>query len=553
MGAGCFEANEAQDMVVSTNELKSVINLCQRKCKIARNKRYEVFKKNRYEITKCVKQNNLDLAITKGNDLLKDENYITALDILDGIFTNIKDKCFYIATTTQCPENLRTSIDSVIYASTRLEVKELMTFRGKISKKYGNAYVTKADNDEDKLVNKDLVQRLKVTDFSQEAIKTRINQLWAQRRSLLMQSSIRASMKNNSQINNSTINQGRYNNQQTNQGSNINISRPSVGQSKNNPQINDGKNGGKKEDDPLLGQTLLDTVHISRTKESSKQSQPSNSNINPIENKKSLEEQLNNDIDLFGGKTNETIYPSNIQNNQHQPQQPKNEGQLNNNDDIFGGKTNETIHFNSIKINQQQPQQPNIEDQLNNDVDVFGGKTSQTIYMGNNQANPQPQNIGVNNDIDLLGGETLKTMHLSIANPDNKENPFEGNINDNNQFQPFPTSGRLLNINNDNKNDIFGGPTLPVEEIPINKGGVDPFDPNAKIDDIFGGPTLPFEEVPINKGGVDPFDPNAKIDDVFGGPTLPFEEIPINNGVVNPFDPNAKVDDPFGGPTLKEE
>ena len=48
--------------------------------------------------------------------------------------------------------------------------------------------------------------------------------------------------------------------------------------------------------------------------------------------------------------------------NQQQPQQPKNEGQLNNNDDIFGGKTNETIHFNSIKINQQQPQQPNIED-----------------------------------------------------------------------------------------------------------------------------------------------------------------------------------------------
>ena len=437
-----------------------------------------------------------------------------------------------------------------------------------ISKKYGSDYITKADNNEDKFVDKNLVQFLQVTDFSEEVIKKRVNQLWAQRRSLLLKSSMRGSMNKNSQMYVSNINANRYSLQPVNRINKINQSSPVVQHKGENPQNN--------------GST---SVQGSKTKDSSKQSQPSNSNIIPIDNKKSLEEQLNdNNYNPFDQKTYQTIHPSQFQNNQQpqqpkaeeqlnpnvnifdqktletirltnnpqpqQPQQPKVGEQLNPNVNIFNQKTLETIHL-SNNPQPQQPQQPQIGDQLNNDADIFGGKTSQTIYMGNNQANPQPQNAGLNNDIDLIGLDTLKTMNLSIANPDNKQNPFEGNINEINQFQPYPVSGRLTNMENDGIIDVFAVPAPIRDNIPIDNGVLDPFDPKNqnKIDDIFGGPTLQLEEEPINNGGANPFDPNAKVDDPFGGPTIKEGE-PINNGGADPFDPNANIDDPFGGPTI---
>ena len=92
-------------------------------------------------------------------------------------------------------------------------------------------------------------------------------------------------------------------------------------------------------------------------------------------------------------------------------------------------------------------------------------------------------------------------MNLSVANPDNKENPFD--------------------------NNPFGGETIKEEpkNVSIKTSGVNPFDQGANIPDPFGGQTLPVEEEEKKEenpktNGADPFAPGAKPEDPFGGDTI---------------------------------
>ena len=141
-----------------------------------------------------------------------------------------------------------------------------------------------------------------------------------------------------------------------------------------------------------------------------------------------------------------------------------------NNGDMFGGPTSETMHASAQNL------QPNEEE-------IFGGKTSETIHLSQN-------NNTINNNIpkdpiDYFGGNTGQTMHASVANPDNKVNPYDG--------------GDPLDI-----------PTSPIEELsklkikesenPF-KEGANPFDANANINDPFGGQTINEEEESIKKSG----------------------------------------------------
>ena len=113
---------------------------------------------------------------------------------------------------------------------------------------------------------------------------------------------------------------------------------------------------------------MKDTVHISNTKENSKQSQP--------------QQQI---VDLMREETFKTFVVNENESN-------------------------------------QQPQ-----DNKSNDKDLFGDEVDQTVYFPKNQ-NQQTQNFD-NNKYEF-GGGIGDTLPISLANPDNKENPFEGNFND---------------------------------------------------------------------------------------------------------------------------
>ena len=478
MGVECCKLDDIPEILVSHNELKVLIQLCQNKCKEEKDKKIEAINKIKSEIVKFIKENDMKSANTKTDILIKDENYVAVYDILDPIFELIKTKCNYIISTTECPEDLRNYLDSLLYATIRLDIDELMIFKEKIIKIYGSDYVEIALNNKDKKVNNDLVEKLKITTFSEEVIKERQNQLKSenQNRSKLVNSPNRSILKKINNINNNQGLSTNINSQSTIKGSTNNGYQSERDQSPINPTKNNLENESrnKKEKNVIFGKTILDTVQVPKTLDTSKQNQQSN-NIN--DNK--IIEDESKAVELFPTKTIKTILASENQSN-------------------------------------QQPQDDNDDENINNSL---FGKTKKTFYHKDNQSNEQ-QKENENKNNDLIRAETYKTLNLSIENPDNKENPFEGNPNDifgQEEFNTVISNGRTLGLekeinidknintqNNKNKNDEdILGKTLPIEEVIKNKGeGPDPFDPNVKVKNPFDGPTLDIEEVVENQKDV---------------------------------------------------
>ena len=89
--------------------------------------------------------------------LIRQEDYIEVCDILNPLLEALSERVIYIFTSTECPCDLRAHLDSIIYASIRLEVEELLKLRDSILKIYGRYYIEKAENNFDKLVNVFLV------------------------------------------------------------------------------------------------------------------------------------------------------------------------------------------------------------------------------------------------------------------------------------------------------------------------------------------------------------------------------------------------------------
>ena len=440
MGTSCLRTNVVPEYRIPPDKLRTLIDSSKNKCKEERLKKIEAINNNKSEIVKFIKENDMKSANIKTDILIKDENYVTVYDILDPIFELIKTKCNYIISTTECPEDLRNSLDSLLYATIRLDIDELMTFKEKINKIYGSDYIEIAVNNKDKKVNNDLVEKLKITTFSEEVIKERQNQLKSenQNKSQRVNSPNRSILKkiNNNVKNNQGLSTN-INSQSTIKGSTNNGYQSERDQSPINPTKNDleieGRN--KKEKNVIFDKTILDTVQVPKTSDTSKQNQQSN-NIN--DNK--IIEDESKTVELFPTKTIKTILASENQSN-------------------------------------QQPQDDNDNENINNSL---LGKTKKTFFNNNNQSNEQPKDNG-NIDKELFRAETYKTLNESIANPDDKENPYEGNAS-----------------------DILGKTIQKEEEVINSVENDDIFDPNAKLQDPFGVKTIIVKEESIKQKDVKP-------------------------------------------------
>ena len=415
MGTSCWRTNIVPEYHIPPDKIRALIDLSKNKCKEERDKKIEMINNNKSDIMKCIKENDMKSANNKTDNLIKDENYVAVYDILGPIFDLRKTKRNYIISTTECQEDLRYYLDSLLYATIRLDIDELMIFKEKITEIYGPYYIEKAINDEDKKVNKDLVEKLKITTFSEEVIKERQNQLLSEYQSKEQYLNNNTTENNIKSKNSDLSKKGilkNFNN--TNQGPSTDINFKSTNKENiindfPDDDVNNNKN--KKEKNVMFGKTLLETI---------KKNQPSKSNIN-----------------------------------------------------------------NNSPLNSSHNNNKTIEDELK-EVQLFPTNTIKTICISDNQSNQQSQddNEGENvkndnNYIELLRVETYKTLNLSVENPDNKENPYEGNIN-----------------------DIIG----QSKEEECN----DPFNKNSKIKDPFGGQTIIIEEESIKQNDVAPLSENPE-------------------------------------------
>jgi hypothetical protein len=162
---------------VKPTELQTHIMITQAKLTQARNKKVEIIKRKVKEIVETLNNNNLEIAKAKMESILREEDYITVFDILGPLCEILKEKVTYLLYSKTCPEDLRSPIDTIVYASTRLEIDDLHKVRELFQQKFGDLFVTKANSNADQLVNRKVVEKLKVKPSSENLLIARLKQL----------------------------------------------------------------------------------------------------------------------------------------------------------------------------------------------------------------------------------------------------------------------------------------------------------------------------------------------------------------------------------------
>ena len=517
---------------LTADQLKILLTASKETCKLYRNKRVEAIKKKKEEIINCLKKNNMDLARAKMNNILKDEDYISACEILDPIFEIVKERCIYIISNNECPAELRAHLDTLLYAATRLEIESLTQFREKIIQKYGIAYVTKADNNADKLVDQNLVEKLQVSVYSQEMINIRLRQLGKQKNiNIQMEGMIPGGVWEP----NLNSNQNPYDSVRPNLNPYVstkpNLPTQSFVQNHSNnnaqspyPDFNpqSQNQGGFPDGFPRENQSQ------GGFPQQSQGGFPQQSQGGfPQQSQGGFPQQSQGGFPRLDNQGDSKNYANPYADNNNLPQQ--------NNVGVFGETIADTIPISEKNESLEQSKASNKKDSIRypapdsmnegiksanpqwNNAISLGGETYQTKFISTNLPNNnQPGNS--QNDINQLGGITNQTMHLSIANPDNKVNPFEE----------------------------------MTEESKIKiSGKVNPFDPNAKLQDPLDVRTTPIEEIETKKSGFNQSVQNVKNEDPNCASTFPIEEGNIKKSEKpNSSDQNDKEDNQFGGDTI---
>ena len=570
---------------VTAEELKTLIKISQERCKLYRNKKADNIRKTEEEIANCLKSNNLDLAKAKMDNLCKFEDLVTAYDIIHPILEIIKEKCTYIISYSECPAELRAPLDSIIYAANKLEIQELMLFKEKILQKYGSSYISKAENNMDKLVNENLVAKLRVTVFNEQIIKIRLKQLCLKKKivcnfpeDLIVNVEVPTDMNQMRNIYESSAfpTQSMIQNQQNNN----NNPYPSLNnQNKNqNPNPYVSNNGGQN---PYVSNSGIQNPYISNNGSQSPyisnngSQSPYISNNGPqnpyISNNGTQSPYVSNNgpqnpyISNNGtqspyvsnnGTQNPYISSNGPQNPYENPQQPQNNPPqyipppINepSAEDLIGKTVSSTVPISEAPESKEQSQMKQSNQSSMNNQNITNNNTNpnpQVKAMANSAQN-------LNNNIDnWFNDKTVsETVNYSMQFPMNPKDPLD--------VKTLLESG--AQINNDNKTnvkkndeeeDLFGGATV---EQTVNLSTQNQ-NQNSNID--FGGPTSKTMNMSISNPngqenpyegstGTDPFDKNAKIKDPFDTPTIPEPEPEPKD----PFASGAKIEDPFGGDTL---
>ena len=131
MGCDLSSNNEKEEGPITDKDLKFIIDIFLLRYNEYLNQKKNNIDKVTWEIETFLKKDEIDLAKLKMENILKDENFISIYNLIEPIIKNIREKSNLIISNDECPPEIRNQLDTIIYASTRIEINELIEFRKK--------------------------------------------------------------------------------------------------------------------------------------------------------------------------------------------------------------------------------------------------------------------------------------------------------------------------------------------------------------------------------------------------------------------------------------
>jgi len=148
----------------SETKIKPMLKMAVSRFNMASNKKQALMKQQMREISKLLAESppKEEKARIRAEALIRDDGTIEAMEILQLTCELLFERIKLITASKTCPEDLKTSISTLIWASDRVDIKELADIRKQMRSKFGKKFDQEAYENVNGVCNERIVAKLSV-------------------------------------------------------------------------------------------------------------------------------------------------------------------------------------------------------------------------------------------------------------------------------------------------------------------------------------------------------------------------------------------------------
>jgi len=148
----------------SATKTKPQLKMAVSRFGILTNKKSALMKQQMREIAKLLAADppHEEKAKIRAEALIREDNTIEAFEILQLTCELLAERIKLIASESECPTDLVSSVSTLIWAASRVDIPELLEIKKQFGKKYGSSFVEAAMNNTDGVLNERIVAKLSV-------------------------------------------------------------------------------------------------------------------------------------------------------------------------------------------------------------------------------------------------------------------------------------------------------------------------------------------------------------------------------------------------------
>ncbi len=164
------------------NKLKPHLKMAVHRLQIAANKKSNSIKNQKREISRLLSESppKEEKARIRAEALIREDNTIEAYEILELQCELLHERMRLIESQKECPGDLISCVSTLIWASDRVDVPELVEVRNQLTKKYGKPFVEAAMKNEGGVLNDRVVHKLSVKPPSAFLVMSYLREIAAQ-------------------------------------------------------------------------------------------------------------------------------------------------------------------------------------------------------------------------------------------------------------------------------------------------------------------------------------------------------------------------------------
>ena len=166
----------------SQPHLKANLQMGISRLSLMRNKRINQISVVKDEIAGLLHSGKEEMAMIKVESIINHENFITAVEVLNMFCAQLIERTFQITGASTCPEDIKVAVETLIWASTRIDCQELVEVRSQFAAKFGEGFCRAAVDNRDGHVNSVVRDKLVNVVPDEEAKVVKIQEIASEKR-----------------------------------------------------------------------------------------------------------------------------------------------------------------------------------------------------------------------------------------------------------------------------------------------------------------------------------------------------------------------------------